>query len=273
MTTPTHIDVISDWSDCPCDKCEALRESHREQAVKAIKGWTMNTPAKGILEAIKALNRADRRDVIATLADLETLGEFGKAEPDVSNRIPDDPKNAFSRTPSRREVNAGPGQSASGGGAERMIREYSDLAEQHGVVAAVSRLAGHVADIGGRINDIEKGQVNNLKLLSRVAAAAGAHDLAKGLADLVKTADGKEGEEAEPEEETEDEKRRKAEAKALAGERVLDGGLQNIWDALAGRGGPVVLKAEAIAAALDDDSLSLNDRLRLGSLAMRHGQA
>ena len=52
------------------------------------------------------------------------------------------------RVPGREEIKLGPAQEASGGGAERMIRQYSDPNPQQDIVVQYERLSGMLGDIG-----------------------------------------------------------------------------------------------------------------------------
>lgn len=107
--------------------------------------------AKQIANALRILKAADPKVVEQMIADDPTL-LIGKAEhavgldaPEVVDLRTDGQQHAV---PTREEIKTGPGQSASGAGAERMIREYSRPAPQAGVTTEAMRLADILEDFG-----------------------------------------------------------------------------------------------------------------------------
>lgn len=53
----------------------------------------------------------------------------------------------FTKVPNREQINTGPSESASGSGAEKMVREYSSPAAQHGIQLMAEKLAAMLAPI------------------------------------------------------------------------------------------------------------------------------
>jgi hypothetical protein len=78
------------------------------------------------------------------------VGAEGQERPssEASDRVVDQSPGAMgTKTPSREEIKVGPAQEASGGGAERMIREYSHPDSQQAVVMQYEKLSGMMGDL------------------------------------------------------------------------------------------------------------------------------
>lgn len=152
-----------------------------------------------VAEALQVLksdgNASDLRTVLADLGILKSLTTTTSVEHDAPP-IPDHWTEGQDGRVSREKIKVGPEERASGDGATKMIRDYSDPAEQHGITLEaekISRMLGPVASSMKSMADAVNQQSRGLDVLSQAVLS------------LVKKAAEEEDEEDEEDEENESE--------------------------------------------------------------------
>lgn len=112
-----------------------------------------------------------------------------------------DGKNGEHEAPSRAQIVTGPSESASGAGAGKMVREYSDFARQDGLTGLYDRINGWVEDfrkgmsrqqrqigaLAGVVSDMSKSHAAMLKALEDAQTAGTAGSDLEGAGTLVFT--------------------------------------------------------------------------------------
>jgi hypothetical protein len=142
-----------------CSACEAKAKAKPEISMS-----DKTTSLKSILTAIGVLKDADP-NLVKALSDDATV-DATLAKGDIDSKRSEDlgrgaeyVKDNWSRgntnkTATREEIKMGPGEESSGAGAERMVRHYSNPAEQHhGIEQAVERLAAMFDGFGKSMTD------------------------------------------------------------------------------------------------------------------------
>ena len=104
--------------------------------------------------------------------------ELGKAAPEhavtlTSAEEHDDvwTEGELHRMPSREKINVGPSQASSGGGAEKMVAQYSSPAPQRGLVIEAEALCEMLAPLTGTMKALQEGQKIQTSLLVAMAKA------------------------------------------------------------------------------------------------------
>jgi hypothetical protein len=144
-----------------CEACAAKAKAKPEILSMSDKPATS---LKSLLSAIGILKEADPNLVKALSADVDVEGALSKGEIDNAKseglgRNTGYVKDGWSegqtnKTASREEIKIGPGEAASGMGAEKMVRDYSNPAPQHhGIEQAVERLANMFEGFGKSMTD------------------------------------------------------------------------------------------------------------------------
>lgn len=106
---------------------------------------------KDLLRLVGLLKSADPKDLETAINDIEALGK-SEPRPEGAPHIRDQfEPGGKHEVPTREEILTGPGQSASGSGAERMIREYSSPAPQRGVQVDAEKLERLLEDFRGYV--------------------------------------------------------------------------------------------------------------------------
>ena len=162
---------------------------------------TASASAKKLLEAIGVLKSADPRDVAAISADLlleKAAQSFapGEGAEYVRDRWQE---GEMHKNPSKEEIKTGPSQESSGGGAEKMIREYSDYAPQHGIQLTAEKFEHIMAPLNSSMKSLAASQkliVDSLTAMNTTLTAKSAL-----LSKAAKKADDEEEEDEEDEEE------------------------------------------------------------------------
>lgn len=131
--------------------------------------------AKDILKALRVLKSADPQTVQQLLAD-EALNKAGGDRHaqglDGAPWIPDlHTEGEEHSVITGEEIKVGPSQASSGGGAEKMIREYSAPVPQKGVTQEAMSLAEVLGGIGRSMKAMADGQKTMADLLTTLVAA------------------------------------------------------------------------------------------------------
>lgn len=131
--------------------------------------------AKDILKALRVLKSADPQTVQQLLAEEavnKASGDRHAQGLDGAPWIPDLHTEGEEHTViTGEEIKVGPSQASSGGGAEKMIREYSQPAPQRGVTQEAMSLAEVLGGIGRSMKAMADGQKTMSDLLTVLVAA------------------------------------------------------------------------------------------------------
>lgn len=152
---------------------------------------------KAVLEAIGLLKNTDPAIVSALVADDGMAKSLGQTSETLRpGEHVDDLwlKGNTNKSPTREELKIGPGEEASGGGAEKMIGDYSNPARQmHGIEQVAERFGAMFDGFGRAMKAMMDAQKANFE------ATTQSNQLLKAI--LVKATEGEEEEEEEDEEE------------------------------------------------------------------------
>lgn len=152
-----------------CSTCEAKAKAKSETEMSDQKKSTL----KSILDAIGVL-RDNNPDLVKALADdagvdasLVMKGEIDDKKSEGLGKKTEYVKDNWSLgetqgTITREEIKVGPGESASGSGAEKMVRDYSNPAAQHhGMEQAVMRMAS-IFEGYGKSLDVQNAMMKSM---------------------------------------------------------------------------------------------------------------
>lgn len=106
---------------------------------------------KTLTALISLLKGVSDEDIAKTIADADALEKAQHAQTGDGGEVKDQWQEGQKHSvPSREEIKTGPGQAASGGGAERMTGQYSNPAPQHGVQLDAEKLGKILEDFAAK---------------------------------------------------------------------------------------------------------------------------
>ena len=209
---------------------------------------------KDILSAMNILKSADPKDIASLTADasLAKAVETLRSEDLKPSEIVEGhwQEGHMHRAATREQINVGPNESASGSGAEKMIKDYSNPAVQmHGIITEPMKLAEYLASVDramkGIISSVYALEVGQKGINSTLSKTSSALELV--INSLQKAQKAKKGGEDEEDEEDDEEESEVVEINAARGKAFL--GKAKKFLALA--------KAKEAEAADEDDKSSI----------------